>query len=277
MITTKETPLWGKIAVTALALLVLVAALGNLLGFVWNYVIYGVFRNLMDLFGGLSFGVVLQNFLEWCGVPILPNDPIMVRLLLGALGLIPIVLGCLGNLLMAVGCVILPVNLWVLSGKRWGNILSVLSMGLVAVGFALVLGQFAGVGMTGILSALLHNYPMNYMSILNDVLPMAFITGMMCILFVTSFFGMRPKWLSVTAAALSIGGLGWLLLSYVAETLNMIFVFADMDMMRHLLPQLIGRVPYAVSMYGLFGAVLVLCLLYTIVARFPALSRTKKA
>ena len=277
MITTKKTPLWGKIAVTALALLVLVAALGNLLGFVWNYVIYGVFRNLMDLFGGLSFGVVLQNFLQWCGVPILPNDPITVIWLLGALGLIPIVLGCLGNLLMAVGCVILPVNLWVPSGKRWGNILSVLSMGLVAVGFGLVLCQFAGVGMTGILSALLHNHSMNYMSILNDVLPMAFITGMMCILFVTSFVGMRPKWLSVTAAALSIGGLGWLLLSYVAETLNLVFVYADLEMMRHLLPQLIGRVPYAVSMYGLFGAVLVLCLLYTIVARFPALSRTKKA
>ena len=83
MITTKKTPLWGKIAVTALALLVLVAALGNVLGFVWNYVIFGVFRNLMDLIGGLSVAVVLDNFLVWCGVQIYSYDPIMVRLLMG--------------------------------------------------------------------------------------------------------------------------------------------------------------------------------------------------
>lgn len=276
MITTKKTPLWGKIAVTALALLVLVAALGNLLGFVWNYVIFGVFRNLMDLIGGLPVAVVFDNFLVWCGVQIYSHDPIMVRLLMGALGLIPMVLGCLGNLLLSVGCVIMPVNLWVLSGKRWGNILSVLSMGLVTVGFGLVLGQFAGVGMTGIFSALLHDHPMSYLSILNDVLPMAFMTGMMCILFVTSFFGMRPKWLSVTASALSIGGMGWLMLSYVVETMNLVFIYADMEMMRHLLPQLIGRVPYAVSLYGFFGAVLLLCLFYAIVARFPALLGKKK-
>jgi hypothetical protein len=49
-----------------------------------------------------------------------------------------------------------------------------------------------------------------------------------------------------------------------------------MEMMRHLLPQLIGRVPYAVSLYGFFGAVLLLCLFYAIVARFPALLGKKK-
>lgn len=276
MITTKKTPLWGKIAVTALALLVLVMAVGRVAGFVWDYVICGVFFNLIDvLFGGMPFGVFVDRYCNWLGFTANPLDPIWLRIWSAVVGLLPklILLFCDG--IMALGCILLPVNLWLLSGKKIGNILSAVSVGLVALGFGARAVLIACSGIFQLMAIPSQNGAALSSLVTSAVLMLAGALGVALfalVLFLPSLFGMRPKWLSVTVSAVGLGavglGCGCSLLSAVTSVIQ--HITYQMPLIP-LLTQYIGHLPHAFSVSGLHAAVLVTYMLYAIVAQFPFL------
>lgn len=277
MITTKKTPLWGKIAVTALALLVLVMAVGRVAGFVWDYVICGVFFNLIDvLFGGMPFGVFVDGYCNWLGFNANPLDPIWLRILSAIVGLLPklILLFCDG--IMALGCILLPVNLWLFSGKKIGNILSAVSVGLVALGFGARAVLIACSGIFQLMAIPSQNGAALSSLVTSAVLMLAGALGVALfalVLFLPSLFGMRPKWLSVTVSAVGLGavglGCGTSLLSAVVTTMQQ-FEFGRYIVMNTVMSY-VGHLPHAFSVSGLHAAVFVTYMLYAIVAQFPFL------
>lgn len=277
MITTKKTPLWGKIAVTALALLVLVMAVGRVAGFVWDYVICGVFFNLIDvLFGGMPFGVFVDRYCNWLGFTANPLDPIWLRIWSAVVGLLPklILLFCDG--IMALGCILLPVNLWLLSGKKIGNILSAVSVGLVALGFGARAVLIACSGIFQLMAIPSQNGAALSSLVTSAVLMLAGALGVALfalVLFLPSLFGMRPKWLSVTVSAVGLGavglGCGTSLLSAVVTTMQR-FEFGRYIVMNTVMSY-VGHLPHAFSVSALHAAVLVTYMLYAIAAQFPFL------
>ena len=277
MITTKKTPLWGKIAVTALALLVLVMAVGRVAGFVWDYVICGGFFNLIDvLFGRMPFGVFVDRYCNWLGVGVSSTYPIFVRILVAIMGLLPKLLLLFCDAPMVLGCVLLPVNLWLLSGKKIGNILSAVSVGLVALGFGARAAFLACAEGAKFMTILLQNVPHALTAMFGSLLTLATALGLVLfalVLFLPSLFGMRPKWLSVTAAAVGLGAIGLgggtSLLSAVVTTMQQ-FEFGGYIVMTTVMPY-VGHLPHAFSVSGLHAAVLVTYMLYAIVAQFPFL------
>ena len=277
MITTKKTPLWGKIAVTALALLVLVMAVGRVVGFVWDYVICGVFFNLIDvLFGGMPFGVFVDGYCNWLGVGVSSTYPIFVRILVAIMGLLPKLLLLFCDAPMVLGCVLLPVNLWLLSGKKIGNILSAVSVGLVALGFGARGVFLAGGEVVRLVLLILQDNPNASSAAISLLSTLGSNLGLVLfalVLFLPSLFGMRPKWLSVTAAAVGLGAIGLgggtSLLSAVVTTMQR-FEFGRYIVMNTVMSY-VGHLPHAFSVSGLHAVVLVTYMLYAIVAQFPFL------
>ena len=277
MITTKKTPLWGKIAVTALALLVLVMAVGRLAGFVWDYVICGGFFNLIDvLFGRMPFGVFVDRYCNWLGVGVSSTYPIFVRILVAIMGLLPKLLLLFCDAPMVLGCVLLPVNLWLLSGKKIGNILSAVSVGLVALGFGARGVFLAGGEVARLVLLILQDNPNASSAAISLLSTLGSNLGLVLfalVLFLPSLFGMRPKWLSVAAAAVGLGAIGLgggtSLLSAVVTTMQN-FEFGRYIFMTTVMSY-VGHLPHAFSVSGLHAAVLVTYMLYAIVAQFPFL------
>jgi hypothetical protein len=276
MITTKKTPLWGKIAVTALALLVLVMAVGRIAGFVWDYVICGVSFSLIAVFEGKPFGVFVDQYCYWLGVGVSPTHPIFVRILVAIVGLLPKLLLLFCDAPMVLGCVLLPVNLWLLSGKKIGNILSAVSVGLVALGFGARAAFLACAEGAKFMTILLQSVPHALTAMFGSLLTLATALGLVLfalVLFLPSLFGMRPKWLSVTAAAVGLGAIGLgggtSLLSAVVTTMQQ-FEFGRYIVMTTVMPY-VGHLPHAFSVSGLHAAVLVTYMLYAIVEQFPFL------
>ena len=276
MAVTKKTPLWGKIAVTALAILVLAMAVGRVAGFVWDYVICGVFFNLIDvLFGGMPFGVFVDGYCNWLGFNANPLDPIWLRILSAIVGLLPklILLFCDG--IMALGCILLPVNLWLLSGKKIGNILSAVSVGLVALGFGARAVLIACSGIFQLMAIPSQNGAALSSLVTSAVLMLAGALGVVLfalVLFLPSLFGMRPKWLSVTVAAMGLAGVGLGCGDSILMAVSSIMQHITYQLpLEPLVAQYIGHLPHAFSVSGLHAVVLVTYMLYAIVAQFPFL------
>ena len=276
MISTKKTPLWGKIAVTALALLVLVMAVGRVAGFVWDYVICGVFFNLIDvLFGGMPFGVFVDQYCNWLGVGVSSTYPIFVRILVAIMGLLPKLLLLFCDAPMVLGCVLLPVNLWLLSGKKIGNILSAVSVGLVALGFGARGVFLAGGEVARLVLLILQDNPNASSAVISLLSTLGINLGLALfalVLFLPSLFGMRPKWLSVTVAAMGVAGVGLGCGDSILMAVSSIMQHITYQLpLEPLVAQYIGHLPHAWSVSGLHAAVLVTYMLYAIVAQFPFL------
>ena len=282
MITTKKTPLWGRIAVTLMALIMLVFACGYALSALWESVVFPGALCLFELIEGRALMDVMTDYFGWlCGISLDEAGGIPEMVLRVVLGLIPRVMGLTGHALMVLGAVLLPVNLWILSGKRVGNIVSALLMGVITAGFGLSLGQIAWVGVSSVLVNLfMHALGFSQVwSVLDDVLPMVFTTLMTAVLFITAFFGMRPKWISVPATVLAMGSV---CLQAGGMVLGIAYLAVDMLVRQSyalpsLLIQWVGKIPYSLAAYSLFVAVLFVCLVYAAVARFPSLFGKKKA
>lgn len=281
MITTKKTPLWGRIAVTLMALIMLVFACGYALSALWESVVFPGALCLFELIEGRALMDVMTDYFGWLGISLYEAGGISEMVLCVVLGLIPRVMGLTGHALMVLGAVLLPVNLWILSGKRVGNIVSALLMGVITAGFGLSLGQIAWVGVRSVLVIpSMHALSFSQIwSVLDDVLPMAFTTLMTAVLFITAFFGMRPKWISVPATVLAMGSVclqaGGMVLGIAYLAVSMLV--RQPYELPSLLIQWVGKTPHSLAAYSLFVAVLFVCLVYAAVARFPSLFGKKKA
>lgn len=276
-ISAKKAPLWGKIAVTVMALVVLAAALGRVAGFVWDYVICGLFFNLIDVLEGLPLSFVVDGYCAWLNVPVDTTYPIFVRIGVAILAFIPKLLLMCCDMLPVLGCVLLPVNLWLLSGKRIGNILSAVSVGIVALGFAARAAVVACFEIIRLVAILLFANVASlsvFRSSLFSLVPALALALLAAVLFLLSLFGMRPKWLSVAVSAVSLSVVGYSAVRDVASAvMNLMQRFNSLVLpsFETLLAQYIGHLPHGLAVNGLHAAVLVTCLIYAIAAQFPRL------
>lgn len=276
-ISAKKAPLWGKIAVTVMALVVLAAALGRVAGFVWDYVICGLFFNLIDVLEGLPLSSVVDGYCSWLNVPVDTTYPIFVRIGVAILAFIPKLLLLFCDAPMVLGCVLLPVNLWLLSGKRIGNILSAVSVGIVALGFAARAAVVACFEIIRLVAILLFANVASlsvFRSSLFSLVPALALALLAAVLFLLSLFGMRPKWLSVAVSAVSLSVVGYSAVRDVASAvMNLMQRFNSLVLpsFETLLAQYIGHLPHGLAVNGLHAAVLVTCLIYAIAAQFPRL------